>query len=804
MSLPPESKGPELPRAIEHAVQCYEEGRLDEAAAACAGYLKAHPEHFDALHLAGVIKIAQGKPSDAVPLLTFAAKLRPRSSEAALNLGVALHDIGDFAGALAQSDRALALRPSVPEALNNRGNALRALARPAEALTAYESALALRFDYADALSNRGAALLDLGRVEEALASCDQALTWRSNSPQALFNRGNALKELGRHARALASYDEVLRLQPDHGGALTNKIAILLMLNRNEEALAVARTAISRNAKHVDVLINFGGAAHKVGRIAEALAAYEEALRFAPESISALRNRAAALRDLGRRDEALAGFEKLLALKPDDVGALYERGELLRIAGKPAEALVSQEKALAIEPGNPHALGGAAFTALTLCDFDKTDRYGADVLSRAEAGMVVAPFLMLNLTDEPRLHASAAVNFVRKELPAPSPVSRAGLVKRDGTIKLAYVSADFSNHATAHLIADLIERHDRTKFTVTGIALGGDDLSEMRARLLAAFDDFHDVAGMTDAAAAKLIRDLGTDIAIDLKGYTQDCRPGIFAARAAPLQVNYLGYPGTMAALFMDYLIADPIVLPLDEQQYVTEKIVHLPDCYQPNDTKRVVAEETPTREAAGLPASGFVFCCFNNTFKIRRPVFEVWMRLLSRVEGSVLWLLRANEAASNRLRDAAAALKIDPSRLVFADRVPHAEHLARHRLANVFLDTLPYNAHTTASDALWTGLPFVTCKGKAFPGRVGASLLTAIGLPDLIAPDLAAYEALAMRLATEPEFLADCKRRLDENRTTAPLFNIDRYRSHIEQAYTKMHELWRLGGTPQSFAVTAS
>jgi protein O-GlcNAc transferase len=790
----------ELPSVIAHAAECYQDGRLEEAEHACLEYLASHPGHFDATHLAGVVKLARGEPAAAIPLLTAAVKLRPRSYEATLNLGVALQDTGDARGALAQSERALALITGFPEAHNVRGNALRALGRPREALEAYERALSLRMDYADALSNRAAALLDVGQAEEALASCSQALALRPELVEAHFIRGNALRELGRYHRALASYDETLRLQPGHGGALNNKIAILTLLDRNEEALAAARIAITRDPRHVDVLVNRGVAAHKLRYLDEALAAYDAALAVAPEHVAALRNRAAALRDLGKPAEALAAIEKLVAVKPDDADALYERAELLRLKGSHPEALAGFENALKAAPGHTFALGSAAFTALNLCEWDKAEHLGHIVERCVTDGLVVSPFIVLNLSSAPQLHQVAAGNFARtfkSETVAAPPAGQ------HDKINIAYVSSDFCNHATAHLIAELIERHDRSKFEVIGICFSPDDDSPIRVRLIDAFDQFHVVSSENDQTVAAFMRDIGTDIAVDLKGYTRGCRPGIFAARAAPVQVNWLGYPGTLGAPCIDYVIADPVVLPRNEQKLVTEQIVHLPDCYQSNDTKHVVAPDTPTREQAGLPPTGFVFCSFNNSFKITRPVFDAWMRLLGRVEGSVLWLLRTHDAVCDKLRREAQAHGIDPARLVFAKRMPHAEHLARHRLADLFLDTLPYNAHTTASDALWTGLPVVTCKGTAFPGRVGASLLTAIGLPDLVTPDLAAYEALAYRLATEPEALADCRRRLEQNRLTAPLFDVDRFRRHIEDAFTKMHELHRAGAPPLGFAVEA-
>jgi Glycosyl transferase family 41 len=324
---------------------------------------------------------------------------------------------------------------------------------------------------------------------------------------------------------------------------------------------------------------------------------------------------------------------------------------------------------------------------------------------------------------------------------------------------------------------------------------------MRARLIAAFDEFHDVRMQSDREVAELIRKREVDIAVDLKGLTQDSRPGILASRPAPVQVTYIGFPGTIGADFIDYVLADPTVLPFDQAPFYPEKIVHLPDCYQVNDRHRQITAAAPARTDAGLPERGFVFCCFNNNWKITPALFDVWMRLLRAVEGSVLWLIRDNEAAAANLRQQAAARGIDPARLVFADHVTLEAHLARHRLADLFLDTLPYNAHTTASDALWTGLPIVTCLGESFSGRVAASLLNTVGLSDLVTANLADYEALAMKLATDPSALGKVRARLAANRSTFPLFDTDRFRRHIEAAYTTMWEIHQRGEAPRSFGV---
>jgi predicted O-linked N-acetylglucosamine transferase (SPINDLY family) len=374
------------------------------------------------------------------------------------------------------------------------------------------------------------------------------------------------------------------------------------------------------------------------------------------------------------------------------------------------------------------------------------------------------------------------------------------VSSGGRIRIAYLSADFHTHATASLIAGLFEHHDRSRFEVSAISFGPDDRSAMRARLQAGFEHFHDVRGLGDRDVARLLADKAIDIAIDLKGHTQGARQGILAFRAAPVQVSYLGFPGTSGADFMDYLIADAVVLPPAQQGYFTEKIAYLPHSYQANDFARKIAA-TPGRQATGLPDASFVFCSFNNSWKITAAIFAIWMRLLAAVPGSLLWLIADNDGACANLRRAAAEQGVDPHRLVFAPRLPEPEHLARQRLADLFLDTLPYNAHTTASDALWVGLPVLTCRSASFPGRVGTSLLQAIGLPELVTESLAEYEAAALRLATDPALLQALREKLSRNRLSFPLFDTDRFRRDIEAAYTRMWEIAKRGEPPRAFAV---
>jgi predicted O-linked N-acetylglucosamine transferase (SPINDLY family) len=423
----------------------------------------------------------------------------------------------------------------------------------------------------------------------------------------------------------------------------------------------------------------------------------------------------------------------------------------------------------------------------------------------EGRVPAAPFTLIAASDSLEVQRQCAELHAREMLDgaAPEPLWR-GARSPHARLRIAYLSGDFHEHATAYLAARLFELHDRGGFEVTGISYGPDDGSATRGRLRRAFDRFVDVRAMSDAGAAALMRELEIDIAVDLKGHTAHARLGILAHRPAPVQATYLGFPGTLGAGFIDYALADRVVIPPEEQRFYTERVVWLPHCYQVNDSERIIAPTRVSRAQAGLPEDAFVFCCFNNTYKLTTAMFDIWMRLLAGVPGSRLWLADHNAAAKRNLERAAVSRGIEPARLCFAPRVAHAEHLARHRLADLFLDNLPVNAHTTASDALWAGLPLVTCLGASFAGRVAASLLRAVGLPELVTTNLADYEALALELAREPARLASLRERLARNRLTHPLFDTDLFRRHIEAAYREMWQRFEGGEAPRSFSVAPS
>lgn len=632
------------------------------------------------------------------------------------------------------------------------------------------------------LYNQALAAQQAGNLAEAERLYREILT-QAAPLEVLVNLGNVLAAQGRRDEALANYDRALAARPDFFEALFNRANTLLELKRAEEALEGYDRTLALRPDNPSGWNNRGTALRNLQRLNEALASFSRAAALSPGHVNALTNVAIVLWDLGRLEEALVACGRALEHGPLAAEALYVKANILRDLKRLDEALTHYEQALAVNPAHLHALNGMAQVALGLCDWQRVAALGPQLMDNAANGpSVIQPFVLLGYSDDAALQRRCAENYVRRTVPARAKPAVRTRYRHD-RIRLAYLSADFHQHPTAQLLAELFERHDRSRFEITGIAFGPDDGSAMRTRIRRSFDHFEDVRGKSDAEVAALLKARETDIAVDLNGHTAGARTGIFACRPAPVQVNYLVYPGTIGADFIDYVLADATVLPASQQAFFREKIVHLPDCYQANDATRIVPPP-PARGAAGLPDGAFVFCCFNNGWKITAPIFDVWMRLLGKTGNGVLWLL--DGANASNLRKQAHARGIDPERLIFAPKLSPDQHLARHQLADLFLDTLPYNAHTSCSDALWAGLPVITCHGKAFPGRVAASLLKAAGMPELVTAHLDDYERLALELATNRALLKTTREKLARNRLTTPLYDSDRFRRNIEAAYEAM------------------
>jgi protein O-GlcNAc transferase len=618
--------------------------------------------------------------------------------------------------------------------------------------------------------------------------------------ESLYLLGSSLLFQDRFGEALAPLSEVVARAPRRGAG--HRLGYChLALGDFKSAEQLLRREIAAHPDLVDAHNTLGVALINQGRPHDALAVFLEAARLDPRSATANNNVANVLGELGRNEEALPYLQKVIDANPGLADARHNLGMLLQKLKRHEQAAASLEEALRLAPRAAYTLSSLVWNELAICKWEGLTPHVDALRSEVRRGEIPAePFVLVAVSPSPEEQRLCAQRHVREKLPQRPPLWRGSRYRHD-RVRLAYLSADYSEHATAYLAAGLFERHDRSRFEVIGVSYGPDDRSPMRQRLMRAFDRFVDVQSRGDEETARLLHEMEVDVAIDLKGYTTGARPEILSYRPAPVQVSYLGFPGTMAAPFIDYIVADRWVLPAEDRLHYTEQVVYLPDSYQVNDAARSVAERTPSRALAGLPRDGFVFCCFNNSYKIMPPVFAVWMKLLREIPQSALWLLEDSGEAKRRLQQAAQAAGVDAARLVFAARVAPAEHLARHRRADVFLDTLPYNAHTTASDALWAGLPVLTCVGNTFAGRVAGSLLRAVGLPELVTQTLHDYETLAFKLARSPALLAQIRDRLEHNRATVPLFDLERFRRHLEAAYLTMWETSQRGEPPRGFSV---
>lgn len=755
-----------LREKLRAGVAAQQGGRLEEAEAAYRGVLEADARNPFALQYLAAIEAQRGHPQRALDLF----------------------------------DRALEAKPDYADAHNNRGAALKQLGRTPEALAAVARAIELDPEYADAHNNQGVLLQVLGRLAEAVQSFDRAIARAPGLLHAHANRGDALRALGRFDAALESYARAVALAPRTAKLHYNQGVVLAALGRHEEAIASYDRALALDPVHAAAHNNRGVALAALRRLEPALASYDRALQCLPGYAEAHNNRGNVLRDLQRAPEALESYAFALQSRPGYADALYNRGLLLEDFKRLEEAAASYDDALAADPGYPYLLGTCLHARMQICDWTSYATQLQRLSQAIDAGLKAAPpFAAMTLLDVPAVQRKASDTWVRDKHPANDALGPFARGAGRAKIRVGYFSADYHEHASMYLMVEMFEKHDRSRFELVAFSFGPDKDDAMRRRAVRAFDEFHDVRTRSDVEIARLSRDAQVDIAVDLKGFTRDSRAAIFAFRAAPVQVAYMGFPATTAAPYMDYLVADDVVVSPDTRAEYAERIISIPVSYMVNDSRRFMPTAQPSRVALGLPQSAFVFCSFNNNFKITPEVFDAWTRILGAVEGSVLWLLEDNPAAARNLRGHAEQRGIDPRRLVFAPRLPLDEHLARHRAADLFLDTLPCNAHTTASDALWAGLPVLTRKGTSFAGRIAASVVAAVDLPELITTSMHAYEETAVALARDPQRLGVLRQRLDRTRRSSALFDAAPFVRHLEAAFQHMHDRYRAGLAPEDF-----
>jgi predicted O-linked N-acetylglucosamine transferase (SPINDLY family) len=798
-----------------------QQGKLEQALASLKAALRCQPNNAEVHNNLGTVFARLGRTTEAIDSYRQAQRLRADYAQAHFNLGLVLRENGDSDQAKAEFQEAVRCQSNYAEALHELGNIFSDRQDFAEAEQRYWQALQLRPDRAETHLNLGIALQSQGRLEEAADCCRQALTLHPNLAEAYVSLGTAMHGLGRLADAVMAYGQALQLNPSYAEAYYNLGKALHGQARFDEAAAYYRQALALKPNMAAAHINLGSALQSQGLLVEAVTSYRQSLAIDPTIASAHNNLGLALCEFGQFEDAANAYKHALELQPENAEVLVNYATVLKEQGKAAEALetvIACRRALQSNIESPRVVAQIVNQLQQLCLWEDIEKFSQQVIDAVAAGVPdgnagpVDPFLYMSLpvATSAEQQQRCASQWAEQRLrcsDVPSQVialKDRRLDRGDSKITLGYISNDYHNHPVARMIPELIEKHNRERFVVNAYSYCQDDGSTIRRRLVKAFDRFVEIKDAGFLAAARQIEADGVDILIDLSGYTGQARTRILALRPAPIQVNYLGYPGTLAAPFADYILVDDFVVPAEQQPFFSEKLVHLPGCYQVNDSTRQIAESIPSRADCGLPEEGFVFCCFNGSHKITREFFDLWMRLLTAIPGSVLWLLEDSTVTSANLRKEAEVRGVVGERLVFGPRLPVADHLARHRQADLFLDTLPYNAHTTASDALWAGCPVLTIAGQTFPSRVAGSLLRTMGLPELITTTLPEYESLALRLAQDEHYLKELKARLQTNLMTSRLFNGEQFARAIEQAYEKMWEIYRAGEAPCAFAVSPS
>jgi len=823
---------------LEDALAAQRRGSIGDAKRLYASVLRIDPTNAAAFGNLGIIAAQQGDLAAAERLFRQEIKLRPDDPAGYNNLGTVLQQQARLADAISAHRQAIKLKPKYAEAYLALGNALQQQGSLEEAMAAYRSAIKARRDYPEAHNNVGVLLQIQGRLEQAASAYHEAVALRPAYVEAQFNLGvvlhlnheldaaktayrrvislnpaiavvhnnlgTVLKDQGLFDEALAAFENAIKLKADFAEAFYNRATVLHQQAKLEEALAAYGQAAELRKDYADAINNAGIILQELGRAREAIDLYRPLLERMPAHADACNNMGTALLAEGRPGEARAAFELALTHKPDFAEASYNLGSAKRELGDLSGAIAAYRNALRIRPEYADAFSQLVYHRAQACEWDDYQAGQEKLLDMVRAGVRVPPFYLLSTTASSSDQRICAEHWIGPIRPPPQAVFTHKPVAERARLRLGYLSGDFHQHSTAHLMAELFERHNRDRFEVFAYSYGPDDHSPMRARLASAFDRFIDIRALSHREAARVIHADKVDILVDLKGYTHHARPAIAAHRPAPVQVSYLGYPATMGADFIDYIIVDPFVVPASQQPFFSERLVHLPCSYQVNDRRREVTSDRRSRKDWGLPTEGLVLCSFNNSYKISPVVFDIWMRLLRSVPASVLWLLEANELAKDNLRSEAQKRGVDCSRLIFAPVVPSAEHLGRHRHADLFLDTLPCNAHTTASDALWAGLPVLTCSGETFAGRVAGSLLMAIGMPELVTGSLEEYEQLALALARDPQRLFALRRKLEINREAGALFDLPKLTGNIEAAYARMWQAWLSGQKPAAFSIESA
>ena len=695
----------------------------------------------------------KGKIQDAIRLYLKILENKKNDSQLLFLLGTAYIQIGNTNLGIEQLKKSIFLKPENLFAHSNLGNAFKDLKRYEDAIASYNKAIEIDINYAEIHNNKGNALKSLERYDEAIESYDKAIKIKSDYAFAYNNKGNALKNLERYDEAIESYDKAIKINPNYIEAHHNKGNILKDLKRFDESIS----------------------------------SYDKAIEINPDYYFSFNNRGIIFQHLNHFEKALASYDKAIEINPDYPETYNNKGNILKELKRYDEALTCYEKAIKLKSDFDYMLGKVLNINMFLCNWIEFDSLIKEINNTiVKKSKVIEPFTFLGLIDNPVFLKLSSEKYIKNNFKKDLEIQSLAKYTNHKKPRIGYFSADFHNHATLHLMMDIFKNHNKSNFDFYGFSFGPQNNDIWNSEVKNYFLKFEDVSNISDKEVAYLSRKLEIDIAIDLKGLTSNSRSGIFSYRAAPIQINYLGYPGTTGADYMDYIIADEVIIPKESSNNYTEKILYLPDCYQPNIKKREISKKSFKRSDFGLPENSFIYCCFNSNYKITPHIFNIWMNILKAVPNSVLWIYKTNETASKNLIKESKAKGVDPKRIIFASYLPNDEHLKRISFADLFLDTFPCNAHTTASDAVRMCVPIVTLIGKSFASRIASSILNCLDMKELITRDEKEYQNLAIDLARHPKKINEIKDRLNDAISSSPLFDSSKFTKHLENIYLQL------------------
>jgi len=781
---------------LKQAINCFEKHDLPQTQSILNNILKIEPKNFLALNIMGVTLKVENKNNEALLYFDRVIKLNPNFADAWSNKGLTLIDLKRYDEALQHYDRAIQLKPDFVEALSNKGNILKDLRRYDEALQHYDRVIELKPNAADGWYNKGNILKDLKRYDEALQHYDRAIKLKPDFVNALLNKGNVLNELECYNEALQSYDQVIQFKPNLSYAWYNKGNILKDLKRYNEALQHYDRAIQLNPDFNNAWNNKGLIFIDLKRYDEALQHFDRAIQYKLDFPEVWANKGFTLRNLKRYDESLQHYDRAIQLKPDFVNAWHNKGNILDELKLYDKALACYEQCINLNPDAYIILGDLVHAQMNTCKWDNFEQICGVIEEKLLAGnKVSAPFPILGLFDSPELEKRCAEIFTNEILKGTGQLKAIVPRSKHEKIRVGYFSMDFHKHPVSYHIAELIESHDRNKFEVYAYSLRLNKKDEMNKRLKKAFDKFFDVTYLNDLDVTKLSRQHKIDIAIDLGGHTQGSRPHIFAERAAPIQISYIGYPGTWGNKVIDYIILDKNILNENNRHFFHESLITIAHSYACRNEYKKSHQSHAARASYGIPSDVFVFCSFNNNNKITPFMFDTWIRILKQVPNSIIWIYVSNWTAEQNLRSWAKLYGLEDRRLLFSNKRGQ-QYIDQYLSADLFLDTFPYNAGSTFTDAILCGCPIITLAGNSFVSRMCAAQLMSCGLNELITENHDQYEKLAIKLALNPEKYNNLKKKIQNLKDNVPFFDLKLYVNQIETAYNAVYDRYHAGLPP--------